>query len=167
MRIALTNGSPKRRGSASGCILQHLQPLLEQDGHATAAFSLHNPELASQDAQGIGECDVLIFALPLYVDGLPSHLVSCLMQLEESLAGSGRRQTVYAIVNCGFYEGHQAKWALNILENWCHRTGLRWGYGIGLGAGGMLLSVQKCRPHEKLSSSLAAAGFPSESRRWR
>ncbi|HHT74027.1 MAG TPA: NAD(P)H-dependent oxidoreductase [Firmicutes bacterium] len=142
MKIGLINGSPKLRSSASRCILQYLQPLLEQDGHVAAAFALHNPELAPEDAQGMRECDVLIFALPLYVDGLPSHMVSCLLQLEKSLARPGKAPTVYAIVNCGFYEGHQAKWALNMMENWCRRTGLRWGYGIGLGAGGVLLSVQ-------------------------
>ena len=86
MKIGLINGSPKLRSSASRCILQYLQPLLEQDGHVAAAFALHNPELAPEDAQGIRECDVLIFALPLYVDGLPSHMVSCLLQLEKSLA---------------------------------------------------------------------------------
>lgn len=142
MQVALINGSPKRHRSASGCILKYLQPLLEQEGHVTAAFSLGRPELAPQDAKGIGDCDALIFALPLYVDGLPSHLVSCLLQLEESLARSGGKMGVYAIVNCGFYEGHQARWALNMLENWCHRAGLRWGYGIGLGAGGVLLSIE-------------------------
>ena len=110
MQVALINGSPKRHRSASGCILKYLQPLLEQEGHVTAAFSLGRPELAPQDAKGIGDCDALIFALPLYVDGLPSHLVSCLgpplWAVEESLARSGERWVYMPSVNCGFYEGH-------------------------------------------------------------
>lgn len=88
-------------------------------------------------------CDALIFAFPLYVDGIPSHLLNCLIQLEMHFSGIKEKDTVvYALINCGFYEGHQAKLALEMMENWCARAGLKWGQGVGIGAGGMLLSIK-------------------------
>jgi multimeric flavodoxin WrbA len=138
VKIALINGSPKPSQSASGRILQFLQPLLESERHENTLHAWRRPDLDSQDALDLCECDALIFAFPLYVDGIPSHLLNCLMQLEERLAHIEKDIKVYAIVNCGFYEGHQARWALAMMENWCHRAQVQWGYGIGLGAGGIL-----------------------------
>ena len=39
-------------------------------------------------------------------------------------------------MNCGFYEGIQAEFALDILRNWSLKTGLIWSGGIGIGGGG-------------------------------
>lgn len=46
------------------------------------------------------------------------------------------------MVNCGFYEGHQNKLALEMMENWCVKARLKWGQGIGIGAGGMLSGLK-------------------------
>lgn len=46
-----------------------------------------------------------------------------------------------ALVNCGFYEGIQAEFALDILQNWSAKTGLTWGGGIGIGGGGALAQM--------------------------
>ena len=84
-----------------------------------------------------------VFACPLYVDGLPSHLLACLMELEkQGLAG----KTVYAVVNGGFYEGVQAEPALSVFENWGARAGHIWGGGGGIGGGG---AVPELPPAEK------------------
>ena len=82
----------------------------------------------------------MVFAFPLYVDSLPSHLLSCLVRLEEYLkhAAFSKDCTVYAIANCGFYEGSQNALALDIMENWCSKAGVIWGCGLGIGAGGMM-----------------------------
>lgn len=81
----------------------------------------------------------LVFAFPLYVDGIPSHLLNCLIQLEKTFAAIYRKDiNVYALVNCGFYEGHQNRMAIEMMENWCFKARLNWGQGIGIGAGGML-----------------------------
>jgi hypothetical protein len=45
---------------------------------------------------------------------------------------------VYIIANNGFYEGKQNKIALEIMKNWCDKTGFIYGQGIGNGAGEML-----------------------------
>lgn len=143
MNIALINGSPKVKDSASGCILQELKPFLERDSNTIYEYSFRKPDLGTIDINHISECNALVFAFPLYVDGILSHLLSCLVKLEELfLSIKDKDVIVYSIANCGFYEGHQNALALEIIENWCAKTGLRWGQGIGMGAGGMLISTQ-------------------------
>ena len=86
--------------------------------------------------------DILIFFFPLYVDGIPSHLFRMLMTLEEYMKANRESPiTVYAIINNGFYEGKQNHIAMQILENWCLRTGITFGQGIGMGAGEMMDSL--------------------------
>ena len=47
----------------------------------------------------------------------------------------------YGIVNCGFYEGIQATFALQVLQNWCIKSRCIWGGGIGVGGGGCLVTI--------------------------
>lgn len=106
MKVALINGSPKISGSASSAILQDLRSLLEADSNAICEYHFRKPVVSPTAVAALSDSDVLVFAFPLYVDGIPSHLLSCLVQLEQSLAKVNREITVYAVANCGFYEGH-------------------------------------------------------------
>jgi hypothetical protein len=143
MKIAFINGSPKEKNSSSGCILQELKPFLDKDSNVVSEFCFRKPNLDEKEMEQIAECQVLIFSFPLYVDGIPSHLLNCLAQLESYFTAIKEKEiTVYSLINCGFFEGHQNKLALEIMENWCIKTGLRWGQGIGIGGGGMLLAIK-------------------------
>lgn len=139
MNIALINGSPKSKDSASGHVLKTLRAFLEPDSNSFTEYSFRKPQVSEEDMEQLGQSDVLVFAFPLYVDGIPSHVLSCLLQLESFLAKLDKKDIlVYALVNCGFYEGHQNELALEIIKNWCAKAGLKWGQGVGIGAGGML-----------------------------
>lgn len=141
MRVALINGSPKATGSASNALLVFLSGLL---GGEVGVVKLHlkSPTINEKDLNLIGECDVLVWAFPLYVDGVPGHLLSCLVQLEKYYSKKKTtKPLVCALVNCGFYEGNQAGVALEIMKNWTNRAGLTWGQGLGVGGGGMLASL--------------------------
>lgn len=143
MKIALINGSPRIKESASGCILQELKSFLEKGNNAIYEISFKKSKLSTEEIEQLTECDAFVFAFPLYVDGVPSHLLSCLVQLETILKSNKKKEiVVYSLVNCGFYEGKQNTLALEIIENWCAKTGLKWGQGVGIGAGGMLLAVK-------------------------
>ncbi len=143
MKTALINGSPKLKESASGCILCDLKSLLDNGNHVVYECSFRKPQLSLEEMKNLAECDVFVFAFPLYVDSIPSHLLNCMIQLEDFLSELKERDIkVYAVVNCGFYEGHQNKPAIEIMKNWCVKSGLIWGQGIGIGAGGMITSLK-------------------------
>ncbi len=143
MRIALINGSPKAKQSTSASILTDLKIALSENAEIIQA-ELHKAVISEKDLEELRACDTLVFAYPLYVDGIPAHLLSCLMALENA-PWQDRRVRVYGIVNCGFYEGIQAEPALKVLENWCVKAGFLWSGGIGIGGGGALAQM----PHVK------------------
>lgn len=137
MKIALINGSPKSTNSTSENILKMVKRQIDQ--YEIFEFKIHTPGISTFDMEHMSECDILVFAFPLYVDGVPSHLLHCLYKLEDFFINkTDRNIRVYSLVNCGFFEGNQAHLALDIMKNWCEKAGLMWGQGIGIGGGGMI-----------------------------
>ncbi len=144
MKIALINGSPKQSHSTSGTLLADLlhsitgiTDVSDSDKPEIAEYSFNQTSVSENELAELQNADALVFAYPLYVDGIPGHLLSCLTQLEAA-DWQNRKIHVYAIVNCGFYEGIQAEPALHILQNWCVKAGLIWSGGIGVGGGGAI-----------------------------
>jgi hypothetical protein len=137
MKIGLINGSPKAIGSTSAVLLDELKALLPAD-HDLISLDMHHTMLNNSQLEDIASCDVLVFALPMYMGGIPSHLLHCLIQLEKSLTESPHDMTVYAIVNNGHYEGFQNETTISMMQNWTSRAHLKWGQGIGIGTGIMI-----------------------------
>jgi len=98
-------------------------------------------ESQTTELAGILDCDVLLIIFPLYVDSLPAPLINVLNRLEQISSGVSVKPQVYSIVNCGFYDAKQNALALEMIKCFTSRTGLSWGYGIGIGGGGMLSSM--------------------------
>ncbi|MDV4152614.1 hypothetical protein R0131_17440 [Clostridium sp. AL.422] len=147
MKISLINGSPKVKDSASEIILKELKNYLNNNelskNLSISEYHFRNNKFDNYIIQEVIKSDVLVFSFPLYVDGVPSHLLRCLLQLEESFNKIKEKDIkVYALVNCGFYEGKQNKLAIEIIENWCEKCGIKWGQGLGIGAGPLLHSVK-------------------------
>lgn len=143
MRIALVNGSPKFKNSASGNILNSLKLKL-QDKNIIEEYSFRTTEISNDDLDHISKCNVIVFAFPLYVDGIPSHLLRCLYQMEKYLSSNINSEIyVYTIVNIGFYEGKQAAIAIEMMKNWAEKANVKWGQGIGIGGGGMMSMLDK------------------------
>lgn len=142
MQIALINGSPKVKDSNSGRALKDLKGFIS-DTSVISEYSFRKASLTEKEISELGDFDALVFAFPLYVDAIPAHLLSCLIQLEEYFKANCKKNIkVYAMVNSGFYEGHQNKIAIDIMENWCEKAGVIWGQGLCIGAGMMLSSVE-------------------------
>lgn len=135
MKIALINASPKKRGSFSNYILNELMPLVKTEA---------DPEILSMSLwddnffDDLCSSDALVFAFPLYVDSLPASFLRLLIHFEEKLKASPADICVYGIVNAGFLEGHQNRYALEILSHFCRRAKLTWGGGLGIGGGPFL-----------------------------
>lgn len=142
MRLALINGSPKFKESASGELLG-----IVKDAAASAGVSefveIHfrkGDTPTEEQLTQLASADAWIFAYPLYVDGIPGHLLQVLRYLE--MAGlSNPNRKIYGICNCGFYEGEQNESALEVLRNWSTKCGYIWGGAVGVGGGGATLSL--------------------------
>lgn len=128
MKTIIINASPKQKGSNTENFLKHLIFKLPENG--AKVYKLNETKI-----EEIRNCSSLVFAFPLYVDSLPSELLRFLCLLEKS--DLNKDIMVFAVANNGFFEGSQNYIAFDIIKNWCNRVGLKFGQGIGIGAGEM------------------------------
>lgn len=134
MKIVLINGSPKFRDSTSEALIRSLKDSISSKADILE-INFHTPSIPQGALEQMSDADAWVFAYPLYVDGIPGHLLSCLVQLEEAHLVNPDIH-IYGIVNCGFYEGIQTAYAIDVLRNWCVKCGFTWGTGVGVGGGG-------------------------------
>ena len=139
MKTVFINASPKKRFCASAYFV-FLQRLFVPGQKVTMKLRTpadHDPILAElRDAQNV------VFSLPLYVDGIPSHVLRFLEKMESFCKENGRHLRVCCIANNGFIEGKQNEPLMQHFENFCARAGLVWGGGVGVG-GGVMLNVYR------------------------
>ncbi len=138
MKIAAINGSPRAVECTSLKLIAQMEKLLNERVETHQAWTLIKPEASPDEVSALLNTDVLLIAFPLYVDSLPAPLIELLVRLEAAAQCSQNKPTVYAICNCGFFDSHQTKTALEIVDHFAKRTGLPWGYGLGIGGGPVL-----------------------------
>ena len=136
MKIMMIDGSPKVSKSNSEYFLNILSDFIESKD--IVKYKLSKKVDYEDIIKEINTIDTLVFAFPLYVDSLPSHVLEFLIMLEENFKDNLKGVNVYVIANCGFYEGKQNKIALNIMKCWCKKMNIKWAQGIGIGAGEMM-----------------------------
>ena len=136
MKIMMIDGSPKVSKSNSEYFLNILSDFIESKD--IVKYKLSKKVDYEDIIKEINTIDTLVFAFPLYVDSLPSHVLEFLIMLEENFKDNLKGVNVYVIANCGFYEGKQNKIALNIMKCWCTKMNIKWAQGIGIGAGEMM-----------------------------
>lgn len=139
MKTVFINCSPKKRFCASAYFL-FLQRLFVGGQKVTERLrtaSDHDRVLNQlRDAQAV------VFGVPLYVDGIPSHVLRFLEKLEAFCRENRLRLNVYCVANNGFIEGRQNEPLMQCFEHFCGRAGLTWGGGVGIG-GGVMLNVSR------------------------
>lgn len=134
--IGLVNGSPKATGSNSGLIIDILKGMLDKNLETVTVPTFKWDDSAFQK---LSQCDTIVAVFPLYVDGLPSHFLRFLIQLEEYVKARENQKTyLYVVAQCGFYEGAQNRLAIEMMKNFCRRAGFAWRGGIGLGGAGCI-----------------------------
>lgn len=136
MNIMILNGSPKKKSSTSGFLGKVMGGCLIN--HDVDYFSLRIKNEYPKILQSLKDTDALILAVPLYVDGIPSHVLEFLQQAEIFCKENKCNFSLYVISNNGFIEGIHNRVHLKMYECWCRRTGIIWGGGIGIGGGEML-----------------------------
>ncbi len=145
MTVTLIDASPKAKDSTSGKLLNIVKEIFSEE-ITIREIKLFAKSFSEEQKNILKESDGIIFSFPLYVDGIPGHLLSCMKQAEtENLIK--QNAYVYGIVNCGFYEGIQAENALMVMENWCYKIAVPWGGGVGIGGGGAMDMIPMNTPN--------------------
>ena len=138
-KTVLINCSPKQKLSVSGFIMK-CAGLLIRGGKKY--LHLRTPADRQGILQALKDAGRVVFAVPLYVDGLPSHVLPFLKEMESFCRENSLSLKVYVIANNGFIEGRQNEPLMQVMENFCGRAGLEWCGGIGIG-GGVMLNVER------------------------
>ena len=139
MKLLLIEGSPKLRASASSILMDGLRERLRDAEIHTCAVK--GAPVTGEVSAAFTAVDAVVLAFPLYVDGVPSHFLRFLTETEDVLREAEHKPIVYALMNCGFYEGEQCAPALEMVQNWCLRAGVPFGGGLAVGAGGALTGL--------------------------
>ena len=139
MKTLFINCSPKKRFCASAYFL-FLQRLFV--GGETVAEKLRTPADHGRILERLRDARAVVFCLPLYVDGIPSHVLRFMEEMETFCRQNGLHPTVYCIANNGFIEGRQNEPLMQSFEHFSRRSGLTWGGGVGIG-GGVMLNVTR------------------------
>ena len=137
MKTVFINGSPKKKFSASAYFLS-VQKFFVKGKKVSEV--LRSKKDHDRILDMLEEGDAVVFCLPLYVDSVPSHVLSFLKDMEVFCKEKHLKLSVYAIANNGYIEGVQSQTLLRIFHNFCTKSGLQWGGGIGIG-GGVMLNV--------------------------
>jgi len=139
MKTIFINASPKKKFSASAYFLGVQKFFVTGE---KVCVNLRSKADHDKVLDTLKDGDAVVFCLPLYVDCLPSHVISFLKIMEGFCRENHLKLKVYAIANNGYIEGVQSEALLQVLRNFCVRSGLIWGGGIGVG-GGVMLNVMR------------------------
>ena len=139
MKTVFINCSPKKRFCASAYFL-FLQRLFVSGKKVTE--KLRTPADHTRILEQLRDADAVVFGLPLYVDGIPSHVLRFMEEAEAFFRENDLHPAVYAVANNGFIEGRQNEPLMQSFEHFCSRAGLIWGGGVGIG-GGVMLNVTR------------------------
>jgi len=139
MKTVFINGSPKKKLSVS-------QYLVFMQGLSVKGEKVKEHLRNSSDHEriltAIKDADAVVFCLPLYVDGVPAHVLSFMKEMEAFCKDNRLHLNIYVISNGGFIEGKQNEPLMQVFENFCNRSGINWCGGIGIG-GGVMLNVMR------------------------
>ena len=139
MKTVLINCSPKKRLSVSGFIMRCLGFMLRGE---KAYLHLRTPADRKAILNALQDAQTVVFVMPLYVDGVPSHMLPFMTEMERFCREKSLCFKVYAVANNGFIEGKQNEPLMQVMENFCARSGLAWRGGVGIG-GGVMLNVER------------------------
>ena len=139
MKTVFINCSPKKRFCASAYFL-FLQRLFVRG--TKVSEKLRKPADHERILAELRDAQAVVFGLPLYVDGIPSHVLRFMEELEAFCRQNELHLSVYCIANNGFIEGRQNEPLMRSFAHFCSHAGLTWGGGVGIG-GGVMLNVTR------------------------
>ena len=138
-KTVLINCSPKRKLSVSGFLMKCAGVMIRGKKEY---LHLRTPADYPAILEALKDAGKVVFVTPLYVDSVPSHMLPFMREMEAFCRENGLKLKVYVIANNGFIEGKQNEPLMQVVENFCTRSGLEWCGGIGIG-GGVMLNVER------------------------
>lgn len=139
MKTVFIDCSPKKRFSASGFIASFTRMFVSGK---KVQKKLRTPNDFQHVLSEIEDAEAIVFSMPLYVDGVPSHILTFLQKMEQIYKNAKKEKKVYVIANNGFIEGRQNEPLMQIMENFSDRANLDWCGGLGIG-GGVMMNVMR------------------------
>ena len=139
MKTVFINGSPKKKLSVSSYLLGIVRLLVRGQ---VVTEQVRNAGDHERILKSIKDADTVVFGMPLYVDGVPSHMLAFMKEMERFCIDNNIHLNVYVVSNGGFIEGCQNKPLMQVLENFCKRCNFQWCGGVGIG-GGVMLNVMR------------------------
>lgn len=147
MKIMIITGSPKPNGGTSTLLVEQLKKsiLSQKPDTEFVTFNIRTHFIPETEYENLENYDSIIITSPIYLDSLPSHLLTQLTKIEDYLNSKKgeksfvkNRLKVYALMNCGFYEAKYTTIALRILRMWAIKCGIIFAAGLGIGGGEMI-----------------------------
>lgn len=152
MHVVIINGSPRvQKFSNTDKIIQSFVKGLQASGTTYILYSLSNRKEWDASRASFISHDQIIFALPLFVECVPSIMLAFL----ESLPNERQKPAqISFILYCGFDEGHQLRLCERFLQSLPAQFGCI--YGGCLVQGGSFLI--RMRDDEKMKKAMTKTG---------
>lgn len=142
--VLLLVGSPKTTSSTSASLGNYLTLRLEELGLLIDIEYIYKlirkEEGQKRILTKVDNADLIILALPLYVDSLPAgdiKMMELIANHRKSL-NNLKRQGFVIIINCGFPESEHNNTAVRICETFAREVGFEWKGALALGMGGAI-----------------------------
>lgn len=142
--VLLLIGSPKRNASTSESLGSYLEERLQAKGMAVKKLHVKKSMGANHSMQeilaAIDDSEMIVFAVPLYVDCMPAHVTEAMEIIYEHhrLHGSDKKKKLLAIVNCGMPDPMHNDTAIGIFHRFADLSGFEWAGGLSLGGGSII-----------------------------
>jgi hypothetical protein len=157
MKISMINGSQKIGESSSGIMLERLNERIKGK-HEVKFYNSGVKQFTNEILEEIIAGEVIVLAFPLFVYAIPSNTLRMLVDLANKIKQKQANEIIiYVIINNGFYEARQNSTAFDIIKNWCERSGVIFGGGIGQGAGEMFGQLKHLPLHKSPFANLGRA----------
>jgi ferredoxin-NADP reductase/multimeric flavodoxin WrbA len=142
-RTVILVASARAAGESSSlAIARYLAGQMEARGAGVEIVMAHafarDAATADRAAQTLAEAEVLAVVAPLYVDALP-YLALLALQKTKAWRGAGAGpQRVVGVINCGFPEPEQTRFAFGTLREFAREAGGVFAGGLPVGGGEMI-----------------------------
>ena len=144
-RMVILNGSMRSEKGNSALLARELKKQIKEQFET--GIDILNLRDYLSDMPGLisrlEDYQVLVLALPLYVDGLPAQVI----RLMETFAAQTRSpKIIYVLANMGLYESSQLVNLFSAVKEWSDQMGFAYYGGLGVSCGELVGGLMQALP---------------------